>query len=74
MAGKSTSVIRCAWARSELSVRYHDEEWGVPVQHDRTLFESLILEGAQAGLSRETILNKREHYRSAFEWLLIRVL
>jgi len=67
MAGKSTSVIRCAWARSELSIRYHDEEWGVPVHDDRTLFEFLILEGAQAGLSWETILNKREHYRTAFD-------
>ena len=67
MAGKSTGVMRCAWARSELSIRYHDEEWGVPVHHDRTLFEFLILEGAQAGLSWETILNKREHYRTAFD-------
>src|SRR5258707_4125388 len=67
MAGKSTSVIRCAWARSELSIRYHDEEWGVPVHDDRRLFEFLILEGAQAGLSWETILNKRESYREAFD-------
>ena len=67
MARKSTGVIRCAWARSELSIRYHDEEWGVPVHDDRTLFEFLILEGAQAGLSWETILNKREHYRTAFD-------
>jgi DNA-3-methyladenine glycosylase I len=57
--------IRCAWARSALSIRYHDEEWGVPVHDDRTLFEFLILEGAQAGLSWETILNKRENYRVA---------
>ena len=47
--------------------RYHDEEWGVPVHDDRTLFEFLILEGAQAGLSWETILNKRENYRAAFD-------
>src|SRR5260370_25679782 len=67
MAGKSTGVIRCAWARSELSIRYHDEEWGVPVHDDRTFFEFLILEGAQAGLSWETILNEREHYRTAFD-------
>ena len=67
MARKSTGVIRCAWARSELSIRYHDEEWGVPVHHDRTLFEFLILEGAQAGLSWNTILNKRENYRKAFD-------
>src|ERR1700736_5237388 len=66
MSGKSTGVIRGAWARSELSIRYHDEEWGVPVHDDRTLFEFLILEGAQAGLSWNTILSKRENYRKAF--------
>src|SRR6267378_4269256 len=60
-------LLRCSWARSELMIRYHDEEWGVPVHDDRTLFEFLILEGAQAGLSWETILNKREHYRTAFD-------
>ncbi|HWY20228.1 MAG TPA: DNA-3-methyladenine glycosylase I [Candidatus Acidoferrum sp.] len=60
-------LIRCGWARSELMIRYHDEEWGVPVHDDRTLFEFLILEGAQAGLSWETILNKRENYRAAFD-------
>ena len=59
--------VRCAWASGELSVRYHDEEWGVPVHDDRTLFEFLILEGAQAGLSWNTILNKRESYRQAFD-------
>ncbi len=59
--------IRCGWAKGELYIRYHDEEWGVPVHDDRTLFEFLILEGAQAGLSWSTILNKRENYRSAFE-------
>jgi DNA-3-methyladenine glycosylase I len=59
--------IRCAWAHSELMIRYHDEEWGVPVHDDGTLFEFLILEGAQAGLSWETILNKRENYRAAFD-------
>jgi DNA-3-methyladenine glycosylase I len=58
--------IRCPWASGELSIRYHDEEWGVPVHDDRTLFEFLILEGAQAGLSWNTILNKRDHYRKAF--------
>jgi DNA-3-methyladenine glycosylase I len=58
--------IRCAWASGELSIRYHDEEWGVPVHDDRTLLEFLILEGAQAGLSWNTILNKRDHYRRAF--------
>jgi DNA-3-methyladenine glycosylase I len=59
--------IRCAWANGELMVRYHDEEWGVPVHDDPTLFEFLILEGAQAGLSWSTILNKRENYRKAFD-------
>jgi DNA-3-methyladenine glycosylase I len=58
--------IRCLWARGENYIRYHDEEWGVPVHDDRTLFEFLILEGAQAGLSWSTILNKRDHYRRAF--------
>ena len=57
---------RCPWAKGELYERYHDEEWGVPVRDDRVLFEFLILEGAQAGLSWSTILNKREHYREAF--------
>jgi DNA-3-methyladenine glycosylase I len=57
---------RCAWARTPLSIAYHDDEWGVPV-HDRyRLFEFLALEGAQAGLSWETILRKREAYREAF--------
>ena len=59
--------IRCAWARNERSIRYHDEEWGVPVHDDRLLFEFLILEGAQAGLSWDTILKKREHYREVFD-------
>jgi len=59
--------VRCGWASNELSVRYHDEEWGVPVHDDRTLFEFLILEGAQAGLSWNTILNKRENYRRALD-------
>ena len=58
---------RCAWAGNELSVRYHDEEWGVPVHDERTLFEFLILEGAQAGLSWNTILQKREQYRKVFD-------
>jgi DNA-3-methyladenine glycosylase I len=60
---------RCTWARTSnaLYVRYHDEEWGVPVHDDRHLFEMLILEGAQAGLSWETILNKRAAYRRAFD-------
>jgi DNA-3-methyladenine glycosylase I len=64
---KKTEPIRCAWAVGEQSIRYHDEEWGVPVHDDRVLFEFLILEGAQAGLSWSTILNKRENYRRAFD-------
>ena len=58
---------RCPWAKTDLYVKYHDTEWGVPVHDDRLLFEFLVLEGAQAGLSWETILNKRESYRAAFD-------
>jgi len=58
---------RCQWATSELMIRYHDEEWGTPTHNDRRLFEFLILEGAQAGLSWETILKKRDAYRKAFD-------
>ena len=58
---------RCGWATSELMIRYHDEEWGTPIHNDRRLFEFLILEGAQAGLSWETILKKRDAYRAAFD-------
>jgi len=57
---------RCSWARTALGIAYHDTEWGVPVHDDRILFEFLTLEGAQAGLSWETILKKREAYRDAF--------
>ena len=57
---------RCAWARTPLSIAYHDREWGVPVHDDRVLFEFITLEGAQAGLSWETILKKRDAYRQAF--------
>ncbi|MGH8689147.1 MAG: DNA-3-methyladenine glycosylase I [Burkholderiales bacterium] len=57
---------RCAWARNERSIPYHDREWGVPVRNDRRLFEFLVLEGAQAGLSWDTILKKRAAYRKAF--------
>lgn len=57
---------RCSWASTPLSIAYHDREWGVPVHDDRVLFEFLVLEGAQAGLSWETILKKREEYRRAF--------
>ncbi len=58
---------RCLWAKNELSISYHDEEWGVPVHDDRTWFEFLILEGAQAGLSWDTILKKRARYREVFD-------
>ena len=64
---KQQEKARCPWAKTELYVQYHDIEWGVPVHDDRLLFEFLILEGAQAGLSWETILNKRENYRVAFD-------
>ncbi len=57
---------RCGWATGEAMIAYHDREWGIPVHDDRTLFEFLILEGAQAGLSWSTILNKREAYRAAY--------
>ncbi len=60
------AIKRCAWARNPLAVRYHDREWGVPVRRDRKLFEFLVLEGAQAGLSWDTILAKRANYRRAF--------
>jgi DNA-3-methyladenine glycosylase I len=65
-AASSESIIRCSWARSEPHLTYHDEEWGVPLHDDRRLFEFLVLEGAQAGLSWETILKKRDNYRKAF--------
>ncbi len=58
---------RCGWATNELSIAYHDAEWGVPLHDDRGLFEFLILEGAQAGLSWDTILRKRDNYRNAFD-------
>ncbi|HEX9930720.1 MAG TPA: DNA-3-methyladenine glycosylase I [Pyrinomonadaceae bacterium] len=58
---------RCGWAKNDLAVDYHDKEWGVPLHDDRRLFEFLILEGAQAGLSWDTILAKRENYRAAFD-------
>ncbi|MDQ6788737.1 MAG: DNA-3-methyladenine glycosylase I, partial [Acidobacteriota bacterium] len=58
---------RCGWAKNDLMIRYHDTEWGIPVHDDRKLFEFLILEGAQAGLSWDTVLRKRENYRLAFD-------
>jgi len=61
------NVVRCRWAGSDLSIPYHDTEWGVPLHDDQRLFEFLVLEGAQAGLSWETILRKRDHYRAVFD-------
>jgi len=63
----SSNIARCPWATTALMIEYHDTEWGVPVHDDRLLFEFLILEGAQAGLSWSTVLNKRENYRRAFD-------
>ena len=63
----ATERLRCPWAKSDQYIEYHDKEWGVPVHDDRSLFEFLILEGMQAGLSWETILRKRENFRSAFD-------
>ena len=59
--------LRCGWAKNDLAIEYHDTEWGVPLRDDKRLFEFLILEGAQAGLSWDTILRKRENYRAAFD-------
>src|ERR1035438_2682287 len=64
---KKKNVVRCGWANNDLSAEYHDREWGVPQHDDRILFEFLILEGAQAGLSWDTILRKRDNYRAAFD-------
>lgn len=66
-ARKSEELIRCPWARGDLDIAYHDAEWGVPLHDDHRLFEFLILEGAQAGLSWSTILKKRENYRAVFD-------
>ena len=65
--GAMKPTSRCLWAQAEPNISYHDTEWGVPLHDDRKLFELLILEGAQAGLSWTTILNKRENYRRAFD-------
>ena len=67
MKPKSSNLVRCSWPSNPLSIRYHDEEWGLPQHDDRVLFEFLILEGAQAGLSWDTVLQKRENYRAAFD-------
>jgi DNA-3-methyladenine glycosylase I len=64
--GNRTVITRCSWPKSELDIAYHDKEWGAPVHDDRLLFEFLILEGAQAGLSWSTILRKRANYHRAF--------
>jgi DNA-3-methyladenine glycosylase I len=61
------SAQRCPWAQNDFSIRYHDEEWGLPQHEDQKLFELLLLEGAQAGLSWDTILRKRENYRAVFD-------
>ncbi len=67
-AEKSGSMTNtCGWPTNERSIEYHDREWGVPVHDDRILFEMLVLEGAQAGLSWDTILRRRESYRAAFD-------
>ena len=68
------AIERCSWAKTDLSIAYHDTEWGVPVHDDRLLFEFLVLEGAQAGLSWETILRKRPAYRIAFDNFEIRTV
>jgi len=67
MKPKAQNLIRCKWPGNPLSIRYHDEEWGQPQHDDVVLFEFLILEGAQAGLSWDTVLQKRENYRAAFD-------
>jgi DNA-3-methyladenine glycosylase I len=67
MKTSEASVTRCPWAKNALNTRYHDEEWGVPLHEDQKLFELLILEGAQAGLSWDTVLQKRARYREVFD-------
>ena len=62
-----SNVVRCSWPNDELSLRYHDEEWGVPTHDDRVLFEFLALEAAQAGLSWRTVLHKRAAFNQEFE-------
>lgn len=66
MKPKTLELTRCKWPSNQQAIRYHDEEWGEPQHDDRVLFEFLILEGAQAGLSWDTVLQKRENYRAAF--------
>jgi DNA-3-methyladenine glycosylase I len=71
MGAGNMNVNRCHWATSELNTPYHDEEWGVPLHDDRALFELLILEGAQAGLSWDTVLKKRARYREVFDGFVV---
>ena len=66
MSAAANELVRCSWASNEFNTKYHDEEWGVPVHDDRLWFEFLTLEGAQAGLSWDTILQKRRRYRQVF--------
>lgn len=66
-AATAPETVRCPWATNEMNIAYHDQEWGVPLHDDRALFELLILEGAQAGLSWDTILKKRARYREVFD-------
>jgi DNA-3-methyladenine glycosylase I len=67
MEETQNNIVRCHWAKNELNIPYHDEEWGVPVHDDHQWFEFVILEGAQAGLSWDTILKKRARYREVFD-------
>lgn len=67
MKNNQPEIVRCHWPKNELAVRYHDEEWGVPVHDDQKWYEFIVLDGAQAGLSWDTILKKRENYRAAFD-------
>jgi len=67
MTSKPEVLVRCRWAKNPMNVAYHDEEWGVPLHEDRKWFELLILEGAQAGLSWDTVLRKRDRYREVFD-------
>ena len=67
MGAGEMQVKRCPWATNEVNIAYHDEEWGVPVHDENRLFELVILEGAQAGLSWDTILKKRARYREVFD-------
>ena len=67
MKKAENKIVRCAWAAKDVNIAYHDEEWGLPVHDERTWFEFLILEGAQAGLSWDTVLRKRARYREVFD-------